>query len=921
MSSEQNNFLSSLEMMIEAGSKDQQISGLGITQNKEIAALVSKLQNASPLHRQSASVNREDAMQMIFPSASQISKSIMGKVEDNENIFKLFPDIELAAQIIISSIVSPKDMLKTELNYRIETGEWNPVLVSKITEVIEEEINGNYKLLDDVYDILRDALFRAGSHPRIVLPEAAVDHIINSDKTVATESIRNTDLFTDASLKNVRHVGLLGNPHENQTGGTVTALENIFSYKATPTYNEKLSIDKKNTSIAGDIFDPQKLFDFVENSVSVIDNAQFLKVPDLIDKGRKDKIADLLGLKIRPHAVAAFETVDKTKITPERLSSVLYKGASSKYKPYSEIPASSNLRRRSIGRPLVMNVSAESVIPVHVPGDYRKHIGYFVVIDMDGNPLTLDSVTNEYGQGVNSISQNDRINSSASSLLTARAKQNLMSDNYTPIIDQLATIYGEIVERDLVERLSRGIYNQELQIGKNLEVYRIMVARALQAKATKLVYVPGEYVTYFAFNYHRNGTGRSYLDDLSNIIGLRSMVLFSSVWAQVRSSISTIKTHIKFDPKDPDPTKTIELVKHFVARTRQQYFPNGLRRVADFTDWLQRAGLEFTWEGHPKLPQTSFDFESKNIEHVKPDGELEETLRHMTYMHLGLSPETVDSAAKADFATTVQQNGILFSKRTLMLGKTFGIDLTDHVRKIVSHDEVIQQRIIDIFEEHKADIEKMLDNEEINKLNNADKQSRVRLTKALLADIISRIYVSVPEPDTTSQVNMKNEVDNYEALVDKALEFILSSVTLPSDISGELNNYVDNIKGVWKGQIMRQYFADNGITPEVFSIATTGDDGKPSTKFNELTADHSKNAMALVLDFISRMDSVKKAAEKDLTKLDAEPDTDNSYDTGSSEENGDSEAEDSVTDELDMDLDNPEEVDDGTGAEPEESQV
>lgn len=881
-SSGQAELMTELRALITNGHQSGKASELGITKSPAIAAMISKLNE--PLEKKALDPSVEGGgLNQIYPSVGQITRQIMSRVENAENTFKLFPDIELAAQIIISSIVSPKDMLKSELNFKLDAGEWPVEIVSKITDLIREEVTQTYGIEDELYDILRDALFRAGSHPKLILPEAAIDHVINLDQIPAMESMNQTDLFIQNSVDKIKPLGILGNPHITN-GRTVSAMESIFTPVSdnTTNYDQSLYVNRSELGwIDSDVFIAEKIADLAADNISVIDNIHFLKVPELIRKGQQERVKKAVSgdKTIFPSSIFAtesrkgenFKKIQK-KISGGQLKDVLYKGPKSGYKPFISVPGKMSLRRRSVGRPLVMNISAESVIPVYAPGDYKNHIGYFIAVDVDGNPITLDSTIAEFGQGMSSINQSDRAGGNVSNYLTERAARNIIGDDFTPIINDMAIIYAEVIEKDLMQRMASGLYHQEVEIGRDLEIYRVMLTRSLQSRSTRLIYVPGEYVTYFAFKYHRNGVGRSYLDDLSNIIGMRAMALFSSLWAKVRSSISTIKTTIHFDPKEPDPIKKIEMVKHFIARSRQQYFPNGLRSVSDFTGWIQSAGIELSWEGHPHLPKTMLETESKNIDHVKPDDTLDETLRHMTYMHFGLSPETVDSAARTDFATTVQQQGVLFSKRILMLGKTFGVDMTDYVRKLVSNDEIIQQKIVDIFIAHKADIDRMLEEQGIDKGNTEDQAERVRLTRRLLSDIIGRITVSVPEPDTTSLINMKTEIENYEAIIDKAIEYVISEETLPSDLVGDnANQHISSMKSIWKSYLMRQFLSDNNIVPEVFDVVTKNKDGKVSTVVNEEITDHTKTAVSLIVDIINRMSKARDAVTRDLNSLGSEP--------------------------------------------------
>ena len=126
MASEENSqsgFLTELRSMIDSARGDSSYNGIGITKSPVIAAMISKLNQ--PLEKKLLDPTAESTgLNMVYPTVSQITRQTMTRVEDAENIFKLFPDIELAAQIIISSIVSPKDMLKSELNFKLENGDW-----------------------------------------------------------------------------------------------------------------------------------------------------------------------------------------------------------------------------------------------------------------------------------------------------------------------------------------------------------------------------------------------------------------------------------------------------------------------------------------------------------------------------------------------------------------------------------------------------------------------------------------------------------------------------------------------------------------------------------------------------------------------------------------------------------------------------
>jgi hypothetical protein len=163
-----------------------------------------------------------------------------------------------------------------------------------------------------------------------------------------------------------------------------------------------------------------------------------------------------------------------------------------------------------------MRVPSEAVIPVYVPGDETRHIGYFILIDGSGHPVSANSPM-QGNQSLQSLWQQSSQSGNASGLIQ-KAKQNLMSNSSADAnnVEQIVKVYGSIVENNLLTRLKNGVYEADYEISENEEVYRIMLARSLAGKFTTMVYIPEEFMTYFAFKHHPNGTGKSLLDDLKN---------------------------------------------------------------------------------------------------------------------------------------------------------------------------------------------------------------------------------------------------------------------------------------------------------------------------------------------------------------------------------------------------------------------
>lgn len=843
-----------------------------VQESPEIAALISKL--IAPQDKSGFNPRKPETQNNLNQSQIQaISESTKQRVRDNENIIQLFPDIELAVQILISSILSPKDMVKTDLIYKSREPILPSELLLKLNTIVQSHLESYHGLRGELQDMLRETLFDTGSYIKAIIPESIVDEIINQNKVVSTESL--TDLFD--SGKKVRHLGILGNSGATKNS---TALESFFNTNVTTDYRSSITytdIHSKSGSIT------------LEH-LEVTDNFQLLKLPEVIKAANKQKLKSIVSTskKLSLEAYNEKASVDK-KLSAYELTGLAYKNNSPQSQTFLSIPSRLNSKRKTIGRPLVLKLSSEAVIPVYIPGDESRHIGYFVLVDNDGNPVNRNSVDSS-SEGLTGLmganNQGSGSGTSLSSMLIAKAKKNLGSNDSIPTIDRITKVYTSIVEQDLMERLSNGIYGSNVQVGNNEEIYRIMLARSLSSKFTRLIYLPAELATYFAFDYYPNGVGKSYLDSIKNLTSLRAILLFSKVMAQVKSAISLTHVAMTLDPNDPDPQKTIELAQQEIVKMRQQYFPLGINSPVDLVDWIQRAGLEFSFEGHPGLPQTKFDFEAKTMQRDVPDSELDEMLRKQTYMAFGLSPETVDNGFNSEFATSVVANNILLSKRVIQLQNTFTPLLTEYGQKLILNDAIAMQELKEILEKNLGLVEKSLSDEEKSVFT----ENKDAFLTSVVERFIDNFEIDLPHPDITSLESQSKAFEDYETALDKALESWVSTQFMTTDLIGDASTNIDSIKAVVKAYYLRRWMADNGYMPELNDIVTADEDGAATIDIYDMNKNHMEGLLRSCLKFLKSIQPTLLASNADLLKMgisEGEPSADTSSDSSSSDDGGD----------------------------------
>lgn len=860
-----------LKKVISLINKGTQVPALSLVrQNPETAAVISKLvRSRDPVRFDK---NNENSFYNLDQSKLQeMSATIQDRLTDTENMMQLFPDLELAAQIMISSILSPKDMVNTEVIYTLQDNVLPAVLSAKIIDIIREDSEKKYRIKAMLPDILREMLFETGSYVKAVIPESSIDELINNNTRVTLEQM--PDLFT--KQRALVPLGILGNP--GQEPKTRSALETFDNFQRIPYKHYQPGIVVAT--------EKDQKYDL---NIDITDNFMVLKLPQLIEANNRIKVREHLQRNAKPgFAFEAYQSQvnsgNKRTLNDRELETLLYKSSQPGAKPFVDIKTQRASKRRSVGRPLVMKIPSEATIPVHVPGDPKTHIGYFILIDEEGNPVTRSSALNAMG-GLQSQFSTPNVSHSLTSVLLSRAKRNLTSnDNKNLSLDQAAKIYSDIVESDLVERLRNGIYGSRTEIAKVDDVYRIMMARTYANQYTRLVYIPVELVTYFAFKHYDNGVGKSMLDDLKILTSLRSILLFAKVMAMTKNSIALTNVNMTLDPNDPDPQKTIEMGIHEIIRMRQQYFPLGINSPNDLVDWIQRAGFEFTFEGHPGLPQTKFDFDTKNMNHPIPDIELDELLRKQTLMAIGLSPETVDAGFTAEFAVTVVKNNILLSKRVQQIQEIFAPQLTDNIQKIILNDNEYRVKIIEMLKANKASLEKILTDEE----KHLFAENETVFYQEFYETIVNSLEVTLPKPDLTTLENQSQAFQDYSDALDKTIEPWINSDFMAESVVGELNGNIDMLKAAFKAYFLRKWMADNGFMTELVDIVSTDEDGHPLLNLYEIMKEHVTGLSKSSVQYIAALSPNREAVTTDINNLNVEPDeTSTPTDTSESGDDG-----------------------------------
>ena len=761
------------------------------------------------------------------------------------NIQQNLPDVELAKQILVTSIISPNDLVSTEIFFNLDdSSDYLGTAGKSMLKSVEDTMKKHFKIEKCLQPYLEASLFDDGSVPVIVLPESSLDHAINSGNIISKESIGD---FISQSTGTVKSLGILINPKGDEGNDLYTQLtasiESISLNRPTE-YDPKIS-DKMN--------------------ITIIDNYEALKLPRLNEKIIHDRLAttyrkNQLGMELynpererSKHFGNKDKNVGSTGDINDRVKSVMSSFTERQYQTETvlNLKTKNKVDQETIGHPLVMRVPHESCIPIFPPSDPTNHIGYYVVIDNTGNPVRIP-VDSDYIE--NMINANSD-NTDMSDFLAQKVNQSQFGTNGNTAqkYDEMYKAFSKVIEEDLIIRLS-GMYGGDLSLGATDEIYKLMFARALAKKHTQLIFVPKTLLTYFAFDYNDYGMGISLLEKSKMIASLRSVLMYANVMAAVKNSITQREVEIQLDPTDPNPDKTIEEYLHAVAKATRSESPFGEFDPLNIVSNLTNSGVSVSVSGHPGFPETKAVVNHSNISMGKVDTELDEMLKKWHIMSMWLTPETVDAATGPDFATSVHANNILLAKRNQVAQDIYTEKWSDHIRKICYNSKPILDDLKKILEQNRKFVNKTF--------------AKTYTDDEIINYFLMNIYVELPRAETAKFEMQLEALDQYTQALDKILtDAFLSTNILATDMIGEIGMTVDATREIVKAYYIRRYCKLNNILPELFDMITVDNDNKTIVNMLDEHVEFTTTMSKALLGLMTKIKPIIKDNNALLEKL------------------------------------------------------
>jgi len=778
------------------------------------------------------------------------------RLDDAAGIMETLPDLEIVKETLVASILSPKDLKEVKLNITI-----NKNAPPEIAELVRDHFTSEFNLESKLSVILEESLFTKGSYILMTLPPNAIRKII-VENTYGLESAKYNITNLDIDNFSLPNIGLLHSNLDNVN----YSLESITDER-----NSKFSLEGVNCSFTkGEDFNEYKKY------VEISDNCLHLIRPAIKSYSGKKKVSDILKNAFGMEAVQ--NTVNVESIYLSRSATTI-----------PLLTMSEDVEKETEFNPVVLTLPQESVIPVHVPGEPTNHVGYYVFLDEDGNPIRYTSTSNKFKElntRLNNTIKNQTLMNNIG--LGVTYANNSVSKNANAINNRLLLeAYYKKFENDLKEKIAKGGTGQTVEISNPGELYRIMFARQLEKQKTKVIYVPKEMISYIAFNYNETGTGISLIEKTKLISSFRAVLMFATLMAHVKSSVNLRTLSITLDQDDPDPTATVESILNETVALSASGMPLGRTNPLDIVDSLQKSGLQIKVDGGTRYPNTNIDLAETKRNITPPSLDLSDMLRDMHYSALWVNPETITRSADIDFASTLTSINLLQAKRITEVQTKYTAALSGVIKNYIYMGGPLYTTIKEKYNSAKSSL--------------------------TLEEVIDSIAVTLPKQDNAVILTQAKEYADYCTFIETAVDSYISDGMIKDLLTGEyIGLSIDDVRNTILDKLKRDWLRGQNMLPELDTIIINEDNN--ATKNLEL---HNDNVIKFISEILRHVKKTEhdedEKTKEEIDKLNPPPPEEETTDVDNpspkeGEENTDI-SEDNNENDLDKDLDNPDESD------------
>ena len=714
------------------------------------------------------------------------------KIEELRNLTIVAPEIKMSKRVIVSTIMSPQDLQTNKINITMNYEGLAPEIKSDLLERLNNFFNNEFHLAQRLYSWLSTAGFEEGAKAMLVLPK----HELDVQNAVADVLAAHEDLKQSHDRIVSSTEALYIEPPENRRNLIAERLEaelesSLESLGADKWFeNHKYTDGSTESNKTVTISSKQDLVkQLVKGTFKLLkqhDDGSVVVTRDLshISKGylnNSDKLKDLL--KDAKAQITGFD--------PE-------KSGGFQTTPVRCLTISDNIKVGEDDLPIVLELPSDSVIPVCAPGDNKNHIGYFVLVDENGQPIR--GRNNFFKTGSTDVT--NRLAMSAAQAVYGNATLTSFSEltsNPEFMFQQMTEVFTVAVNKLLESRLNKdGLTG--LDINMHNAVGKALFSNLLANNRITMIFVPEPMMVYYCFDYRDNGTGKTFLEDIAQMLALRTTLVTARLMAAVENATVRRKIEVDIDDKENNPIQTIQAV---VRQALSKYAPSFSTEVQTAAESMVNRNIQVV----PKSMAGTTDNLSVNYEKVygnaqSPDTDLLDKLNNWIGMGLGGLPASVlNQLSENEFSRSVATTNMYFANT--VAGWQLAIKPTN--KKFISLYISSNTKLLELI---KSIIRKDKDGEPENLDENTTDDVENEALQRQVNDIIKSLEVDLPPPQMAAKKAHFEEIQSFAEMIEKLVTIIYSDDTVIDD---ELKGSMPVIRATITSKLLREFLPKLGV--------------------------------------------------------------------------------------------------------------
>ena len=721
------------------------------------------------------------------------------------------PEIQQAQVLVASSIMSPNDLQEGDFTFafpNVDAIEADSDMHEKLSKLYDDYFNKNLDMGSKCYEWICESMYTSGAKAVLILPPGLQQKIASRTKEDLKKDMiasRMPIAAVESFDHYISHMSSQDNfmlSHRPTTWASVLGTDDIANdiRSIVPSMEQlDLRIPEK--------YAREQALDLSKFNIS--DGEYTSGLEDMVVNMRT-KLAkgDMIRISENPEIVRF--NLRRSLEAKNRINAALdNRYANKEYVTESVISLDeANIPLLEHSRPALIELPTESVIPIFIPGSPSEHLGYFIIIDEEGQPLAYDDATNPDPNKLFSGNwAGDDTTSEAFSATYGTSSNVLRVFEGTKAATETGNaIFNHFLDKFIRQHLKGLVPDESIEIGRFNSIATSMFYRLLANKRTTLVYAPPRLLHYLAFDYREDGTGMPKPENIEFILSLRTTLMISNILAQANDAIN----HKKIEFDGGENIKNIEQIMDLIKRvfiTKNKI--SGSVDPSEIMDDIASNAITIVPKNFPGLGGNfNVDIQSTGTQSVRADDNLLENLSNLLISNLDVPPSALNQLSEPEFSRSLVTYNLFFAKKINLYQKITCRFMTELIRDFTRYDTVFQKALsLRLNAISKKPLKQRMP-KSVAKMaqNNKNTYSSISsMTRACLEGVA----VTLPKSNIVADKTLYEEVRNYVSNLEEISQQLFSAERVPSS-DQEASDALTLVRARWKYDQLKTYLSRIG---------------------------------------------------------------------------------------------------------------